>query len=84
MAELQQFLLDPQEQVHRLRIRKDRWQQLHQKIDRHGCDMIHVTERRGSSQTLVCTKNRASYERKQKQFEVDAQRLAELRVLAEA
>jgi hypothetical protein len=46
--------------------------------------MTHVTDRRGSPQTLVCTKNRASYERQQKQFEKDAELLAELRVLAEA
>jgi hypothetical protein len=82
--ELQQFLLDPQEQVHRFRVRKDRRQHLHQQIDRHGGDMSHVTERRGSPQTLICTKNRASYERKQQHFEVDTQLLTELRVLAEA
>jgi hypothetical protein len=57
---------------------------LYQQIDRHGCGMTHVTDRRGSPQTLVCTQNRASYERQQKQFEKDTQLLAELRVLAEA
>jgi hypothetical protein len=57
---------------------------LYQQIDRHGCGMTHVTDRRGSPQTLVCTQNRASYERQQKQFEKDAELLAELRVLAEA
>lgn len=83
-AELQHFLRDPQEQVHRFRVRKDRRQHLHQQINAHGCDVDHVTDRRGSPQTLVCTKNRASYERKQQQFETDTRLLAELRVIAEA
>lgn len=83
-AELQHFLRDPQEQVHRFRVRKDRRQHLHQQINAHGCDMDHVTDRRGSPQTLVCTKNRASYERKQQQFETDTRLLAELRVIAES
>ena len=83
MAELQQFLIDPQEQVHRFRVRKDHRQPLHPQIGRHGCDMSHVTERRGSPQTLVCTKNRAPDERKQMQFEEDTQLRQQLRILAE-
>jgi hypothetical protein len=78
-TELQHFLHDPQERVHRFRVRKDRRQHLHQQIERHHCDIDHVTDRRGSPQTLVCTKNRASYERKQQQFETDTRLLAELR-----
>jgi hypothetical protein len=46
--------------------------------------MTHVTERKGSPQTLICTKTRASYERRQQQFETDTQLLAELRDMAEA
>ena len=70
--ELQRFLRDPEERVHRFRVRKERRQHLHRQIDSHGCDMIHVTERKGSPQTLVCTKTRASYERQQ-QFETYTQ-----------
>ena len=81
-TELQHFLRDLQERVHRFRVRKDRRQHLHQQIDRHGCDADHVTDRRGSPQTLVCTKNRASYERRQQQFETDTRLLTELRVIA--
>jgi hypothetical protein len=61
------------------RVRKDRRQHLHQQIDAHGCDLTHVTERKGSPQTLVHTKTRASYERRQRQFEADTALLAELR-----
>jgi hypothetical protein len=82
--DLQRFLRDPEERVHRFRVRKERRQHLHRQIDSHGCDMTHVTERLGSPQTLVCTKTRASYERQQQQFETDTQLLAELRDMAEA
>lgn len=34
-------------------------------------DMSHVTERRGSPFTLVCTKNRASYRRRLTEYEKD-------------
>ncbi|ETW97697.1 MAG: hypothetical protein ETSY1_21640, partial [Candidatus Entotheonella factor] len=82
--ELQRFLRDPKAQVYRFRVRKDRREHLHRQIDSHGCDMTHVTERKGSPQTLVCTKTRASYERRQRQFEIDTQLLEELREMAEA
>jgi hypothetical protein len=79
---LGQFLRDPAQRVGRFPLRKDRRQHLHQQIDKHRCDVTHVTERVGSPQTLVCTKTQASYERRQKQYEVDKQMLAELEVLA--
>ena len=82
--ELQRFLRDPERRVHRFRVRKDRRQHLHRQIDSHGCDMTHVTERQGSPQTLVCTKTRASYERRQRQFEADTELLVELRDMAGA
>ena len=58
---------------------KDRRQHLHRQIGSHGCDVTHVTERIGSPQTLVCTKTRASYQRKKVEFAVNVQLLAELR-----
>jgi hypothetical protein len=61
--ELQTFLFNPVEQTHRFRRRKDRRRHLHEQIQRHGLDMTHETERRGSPQTLVCTKNRRAHER---------------------
>jgi hypothetical protein len=79
--ELRQFLRDPKEKVHRFRVAEARRRHLHQQIDSHGCDMTHVTERTGSPYTLVCTKNRASYDRKKAEFEANGQLLAELRGL---
>jgi len=79
--ELEQFLRDPQERVHRFAVRKERRQHLHEQIDRHRCDVDHVTERRGSPQTLVCTKNRASYARQKQQFAANERLLAELRAI---
>jgi hypothetical protein len=61
--ELQTFVLDPVERTRRFRLRKDRRRHLHEQIQRHGLDMTHETERRGSPQTLVCTKTRRIYER---------------------
>ena len=79
--ELQQFLSDPKEQIHRFRVAEARRRHLHQQIDGHGCDMTHVTERTGSPYTLVCTKNRASYERKKAEFATNVHLLKELRSL---
>ena len=60
-TELQAFASSPTEVVHRFRVRKERRSHLHQIIDRHGLDMTHVTERVGSPQTLVCTKDRRTF-----------------------
>jgi hypothetical protein len=81
---LSRFLRDPAQSVARFPIRKDRRQHLHQQIEKHQCDCTHVTERVGSPQTLVCTKTQASYQRRQKQFEVDKRLLAELEEIAGA
>lgn len=81
--ELIRFLRDPAERVHRFPRRKELRQHLHQQIDKHGCDLTHVTHRAGSPQTLVCTKTQATYERRLAQFQVDSQHLGELENLAE-
>jgi hypothetical protein len=60
---LQAFALDPTGKVHRFRVRLDRRQHLHVQIGHHGLDMTHETERRGSPQTLVCTKTHVAYRR---------------------
>jgi hypothetical protein len=79
--ELSRFLKDPEEKVHRFPIRKDRRQHLYQVIESNLCDVEHVTERRGSPQTLVCTKNTGSFQRNLRQYEADKEHLAELRPL---
>ena len=66
--ELQVFALDPAAWVHRFRIKKERRQHLHNVIDKHHLDMTHLTERAGSPQTLVCTKDRRTFDRRMKQY----------------
>jgi len=78
---LGQFLRDPAARVGRFPIRKERRQHLHRQIDHHRCDCTHETERKGSPQTLVCTKTQGSYERRLKQYGIDKKLLAELEAL---
>ena len=66
--ELQAFALNPTESVHRFRVKKERRSHLHQAIDRHGLDMTHVTDRVGSPQTLVCTKDRRTFKARMKEY----------------
>jgi hypothetical protein len=67
--ELQTFARDPSERIHRFRVKKERRQHLHNAIDRHRLDLTHVTERVGSPQTLVCTKDRRTFDRRMKEYE---------------
>ncbi len=76
--ELSEFLKNKDEPVRRFARRKELRQHLHREIDKHHCDVTHVTDRRGSPQTLVCTKTQASYERRLTQFETDVRLLGEL------
>ena len=55
---------------------------MHQQIEKHRLDMTHVTERKGSPQTLVCTKDRRGYQRRCEQYVKDIAALAELEKLA--
>lgn len=68
---MQKFVRDPLEQTHRFRVRMDRRQHLHQQIEKHELDVAHVTERKGSPQTLVCTKTRRTYQRRCDQHRSD-------------
>ena len=81
--ELQAFTLDPVEQAHRFRVRQDRRSHLEQQITQHSLDMAHVTDRKGSPQTLVCTKDRRSYKGRCDQYRKDITALASLAELAE-
>ena len=58
--------------------RKDLRKHLHRIIDHHRLDLHHVTERRGSPHTLVCTKNRASHERRFDEYAEDLRRMDSL------
>jgi hypothetical protein len=76
--ELQRFVLDPAERMHRFRLRKDRRRHLHEQAQGHGLDMTHETERRGSPQTLVCAKTRRTYERQCAEHKADVAAMATL------
>jgi hypothetical protein len=81
--ELTSFLAKADESVHRFPVRKDRRRHLHQIIERHKCDLTHVTERRGSPYTLVCTKTTASYDTACQIHERDKKNLTRLKTLEE-
>jgi len=66
--QLQSFAEDPAQKIYRFRIRKDRRQHLHRTIESQQMDMTHQTERKGSPQTLVCTKTRRSYQKRLRQY----------------
>jgi len=66
--ELQAFALDPAAQVHRFRVKKERRSHLHGTINRYRLDMTHVTQRVGSPQTLVCTKDRRTFKRRMTEY----------------
>ena len=70
-ARLKAFCKDPAAQVGRFPLRKELRKHLHRQIDRHQLDMFHVTERRGKPYALICTKNRASHERRLKEYAKD-------------
>jgi hypothetical protein len=76
--ELQAFVLNPIERVHRFRVKKERRQHLHDAINKNRLDMTHVTERVGSPQTLVCTKDRRTFDRRMKEYR---QEIAAMRTL---
>lgn len=68
---LRKFCENPEQSVARFPLRKDLRAHLHQKIDAKRLDLSHVTERKGRPFTLVCTKNRATYKRRLKQYAKD-------------
>src|SRR5260370_8798481 len=67
--ELQLFARDPAERVYRFRVRKERRRHLHNMIDSHRLDMAHVTDRAGSPQTLVCKKDRRTFNPRMQQYQ---------------
>lgn len=81
--QLSQFLADPHESVLRLPLAKGRRQHLHQAIESAGCDLTHVTTRKGRPFTLVCTKTTASYDAACKIFARNQENLKRLRAIEE-
>ena len=81
-SRLRAFCRDPEKQVGRFSVRKDRRKHLHRTIDGYGLDIDHVTERRGSPFTLVCTKNRKGYRRRLAEYAEDLRWMDSLRLCA--
>lgn len=79
--QLVEFLNSTVQSVCRFKVRQDRRSHLHQIIDSNELDVYHVTERKGSPQTLVCTKNVNSYERSARQYREDHETLAAIQAL---
>jgi len=80
-SELRRFLGDPQESVHRFRVRQDRRSHLELRIRAAECDLDLATERQRSPHTLVCTKNQASYEARVGVYQQDREQLATVRLI---
>lgn len=76
--ELQTFILDPIEQTHRFRVRQSRRSHLESAIRNHSLDISYATDTKGSPQTLVCTKDRRSFQRRCQQYRDDIAALASL------
>lgn len=83
-ADLLAFCRDPAARVGRFPLRADLRGHLHGVINRHKLDMTHETERKGRPYTLVCTKTRASHERRLKEYAGDVKEMASLVALAPA
>lgn len=83
-ADLKAFALDPEQKEMRFRVRKDLRQEIHRIIESRKLDMTHVTERRGSPHTLVCTKTLAHYGRACRQYEKDVSSMRRLLRLSAA
>ena len=75
---LHAFCEDPVKRLEHFKVRKDLRKHLHQVIDRRRLDLHHVTARRGSPYTLVCTKNRASHKRRLDEYAEDLRRMDSL------
>ncbi|HEY4002045.1 MAG TPA: hypothetical protein VGO93_24440, partial [Candidatus Xenobia bacterium] len=80
--DLQAFLRDPQQRTWSYRAREDLRQHVSHWLQ--GTDVQCATERLKSPYTLVCTKTRVSYEKRQQQYESDCDSLRELKALAAA
>ena len=78
---LQAFCADPAVTTMRFRMRQDLRTHVESTIKIRQLDIDCETERKGSPHTLICTKNRATYERRCAQYAED---IAHMRLLAAA
>ena len=75
---LRAFCEDPVAQVEHFKVRTDLRRHLHQIIDQARLDMDHETLRQGSPYTLICTKNRASHQRRLEEYAEDLRTMRKL------
>ena len=83
-ARLRRFCADPDARVHRIPVRAELRAHLRGQIEHAGIDLRCETERRGRPYTLVCTKTRATFERRLRQYRVDIVEMRRLVAAAEA
>ena len=76
--ELSRFLADPDRQRWTFKAPEAGRRHVEESIQRSGCDLDLVTDRRGRPYSLVCTKNQASYDRRAQQRQRDLAHLARL------
>jgi predicted 2-oxoglutarate/Fe(II)-dependent dioxygenase YbiX len=76
--ELSRFLADPDRQSWTFKAPETGRRHVEESIQRSGCDLDLVTDRRGRPYSLVCTKNQASYDRRAQQRQRDLAHLAQL------
>ena len=77
-AKLRAFCEDPAARVERFPLREQLRLHLELVIRTRKLDISHVTERKGRPYTLVCTKNRASYERRLAEYAEDVSHMRSL------
>ena len=75
---LRAFCKDPVGRVARFPLRQDLRAHLQGVITRHRLDLTYVTERKGRPYTLVCTKTRASHERRLAEYARDVSSMRSL------
>lgn len=76
--DVERFMADPAATVWRLKAVQYRRDHVQERCRTYRLDVDARTERAGSPHTLVLTKNRASYERAQRQFQADLGMLAQV------
>jgi hypothetical protein len=81
---LETFARNAAEQTCRFRVNQQRRSHLEHAIRQNRMDISYTTDRRGSPQTLVCTKTRGAYRRRMKQYRADIAAMSALQPLARA
>jgi predicted 2-oxoglutarate/Fe(II)-dependent dioxygenase YbiX len=79
--ELSLFLSAPDRESWAFRAVESARSHVENSIRRSGCDLAFITEKRGRPYGLICTKNRASYEKRAQQRKQDLEYVAQIEML---